>query len=167
MLRNKKLFTLTTLVILIWGVIGYKIYRQIEGNSEMAVHQRLDRVKQAIPQNNLSLLLSYEDPFLKHVIIKSPEPKHQSNVQPTVRKRQVQPVVNQAPIIDWSKLAYYGLMSNASRKVKTGIVRFDNNDFFVREGETLDIFTVLEVGSDSIKMGLGNTVRYIKKEKNN
>ena len=167
MLRNKKLFILTTLVILIWGVIGYKIYRQIEGNSEMTLHQRPDPVKQTISQNNLSLLLSYEDPFLKHVIIRRPEPKHQSSMQPAVRRRQVQPIINQTPIIDWSKLSYYGLMSNASRKVKTGIVRFDNNDFFVREGETLDIFIVLEVGSDSIKMGLGNTVKYIKKEKNN
>jgi hypothetical protein len=164
MLKSKKTFSLLMLVVFIWGIIGYKVYSQLT-DTVMIASEPL-QIKKYIGNStdSMHLVFSYPDPFLKNVNVKRTEPKHIVRVS-SVQARQTPSVTKATFVIDWSQVKYFGVMSNASRAVKTGIVHFDNNDFFVREGDKIDVFSVLDVRADSIKLGCGNSTQYIRKQK--
>lgn len=164
MLKNKKTVGLLLLVVIIWGVIGYKIYSQLTDDAVVTIQESTTMKKSDYPADeSIHLAFSYADPFLKNVMTKRVESKH--TIQKTrLQSKRIKVEAKSVPIIDWSLLKYYGVMNNASRSVKTGIVRFDDDDFFVREGDRVDIFTVLDVRDDSIKLGCEKTMRYIRKQ---
>lgn len=164
MLKNKKTVGLLSLVVIIWGIIGHKIYSQLTDDAVVTVQRTLPPKKYADNSDeNIHLVFSYADPFLKNVTIKTVV--QQRTIQKvTLQSKKTLVEAKPTPVIDWSLVKYYGVMSNASRAVKTGIVRFDSEDFFVRVGDRVDIFTVLDVQGDSIKLGCQNSIRYIKKQ---
>lgn len=164
MLKNKKTVGLLSLVVIIWGIIGHKIYRQLTDDAVVTVQRTLPPKKYTDnPDEYVHLAFSYADPFLKNVIVKTAVRQH-SIKKITLQSKKTMFEAKPVPVIDWSLLKYYGVMSNATRAVKTGIVHFDSEDFFVREGDRIDIFTVLDVREDSIKLGCESSMRYIKKQ---
>jgi len=163
MLKNKRLLILLIMVILIWGVIGYKVYKHLEGDSVIDIQRPPRTMKQELPKESMRLSLKYADPFLKNVIVKKGVEKR--SILTAMRKQSVKATTTSVPVhIDWSRLKYFGMMRNSSRQLKTGIVRVDNNDVFVREGEQVDIFTILDIGVDSIKVKHSLEIKYIRKE---
>jgi hypothetical protein len=163
MLKSKKTFGLLLLVVIIWGIVGYKIYSQLTDDAVMTIREvALPGSYSDSVDESMHLAFSYADPFLKNVTVKKVE--FQRIIHKVTRPNKMPVIAKSAPVINWSLVKYYGLMSNASRAVKTGVVRFDEEDFFVREGDHVDIFTVLDVRKDSIKLGFDNSIRYIRKQ---
>jgi hypothetical protein len=161
-LKNKKLLILSILVIGIWGVIGYRIYDQVQEDTPATVRPSRTPMQTVAKTNTYTLSLSYPDPFLRQQV--KPVAAAKKSVTPKVQR----PVVAAAPsvIINWSLLQYMGMISNATRKKKTAIVRYNGNDYIVGEGEKIDGFNVLEVHADSIRFGMDSQTKYIKKKNN-
>lgn len=164
MLRSKKTVGLLLLAVIVWGIIGYKIYSQLANSDVETVRKRAQMKKNSDnTAERLQFSLSYADPFLKNVMVEKVEPKRAIQ-KVTLQAKRIPIQTKPVQLIDWSLLKYYGVMNNASRAVKTGIVRFDGEDFFVREGDRVDVFTVVDVRDDSIKLSFENSMRYIKKQ---
>lgn len=164
MLRNKKTVGLLLLVVIVWGIIGYKIYSHLASSDFGTVRKQTQmRKKNDNTAERLHFSLSYADPFLKNVTVEKVE-LQRAIQKVTLQAKRIPIETKPVQLIDWSLLKYYGVMNNASRAVKTGIVRFDEEDFFVREGDRVDIFTVVDVRDDSIKLRFENSTRYIKKQ---
>ncbi|MBT1710553.1 hypothetical protein KK062_20075 [Fulvivirgaceae bacterium PWU5] len=161
-LKNKKLLILSVLVVGIWGIIGYRIYDQMQDDAPVAVRPSRTPVQTVAETNTYTLSLSYPDPFLRQQV--KPVVAVKKSVAPKVQR----PVVATAPsvMINWSLLQYRGMISNATRKKKTAIVQYSGKDYIVGEGEEIDGFKVLEVHADSIRFGMDSQTKYIKKKVN-
>jgi hypothetical protein len=161
--NNKKLLILIVLVTAIWGLIGYKVYIQLR-EEPIAVHTVSNRfIADTTRREDYTLLLSYQDPFLKKTGKKKTELKT-TTIPQTPKKRTTPVTLPPRVMVDWTKIKYLGVMNNTSRQVKTVAIRLDGNDHFVKEGEAIDGFKILEVRPDSVKVGIEGTVKYIKRD---
>jgi hypothetical protein len=163
LLRNRKLLILSVLVIAVWGLVGYRIYNQLDEAPEpKPEHTSRMQAQTVAAANTYVLALSYPDPFLRQQLKPAATKKTASG--PRIQR----PVVHATPslMINWSVLRYLGVMSNATRKKQTAIVRYNGSDFIVGIGGEIDGFKVLEIYGDSIRIGMETQTKYIKKEAN-
>lgn len=161
-LKNKKLLILSVLVVGIWGIIGYRIYDQMQEDGPVTVRPSRKPVQTVAAVDTYTLALSYPDPFLRQQV--KPVVAVKKSVTPKVQR----PAVVAAPsiMINWSLFQYSGMIGNATRKKKTAIVLYNGKDYIVGEGEEIDGFKVLEVYADSIRFGMDSQTKYIKKKVN-
>lgn len=143
MLKNKKLvYLLLPLVLVIWGLIFYRIYANLHGKPKSPsfskqITKEIDvRDKEEIPQ----LSLNYPDPFLKNTSISSGEkktnPKHPDNL--------VSP-------INWPMITYRGMLRSEQAKHNvTGFLRVGTTDMLVHMGDVARELAVLRIAKDSI-----------------
>jgi len=160
-MKNKKLTMLLVLVACIWGTIGYKVISQLNEDDLSPIEPRRF-VAKGVSESKVeyTLSLSYVDPFLKKVTSSSEPVKRRIVKQPVKVEPTVPPI-----IIDWSVVQYFGLVNNNTRKSKTASVKINANEYFVREGEMVDGFSVGIINVDSIKMMFGTSSKFIKRNK--
>jgi hypothetical protein len=157
-MKNKKLSILLILVAGIWGTIGFKIYQRLTDEPEKSRPQNRRITSDTVKQEVYSLLLSYDDPFLKKKIVQ-PKPRVKKEIKIT------QPI-NVVPqiTIDWSKIQYFGVLYNASKRIPTAAIKIGSTEYFVKEGSSVEGFVVSEILSDSIKFSIQNQSKYIKRQ---
>lgn len=150
---------LLVLVLVVWGTIGYKLYSGLQEGDDAVTFTPKRFVGDTVQHEEYTLKLDYDDPFLKNGT------KKNTAHAPRSIRRQEKPSAVPAVIIPWESIRYFGMLQNTSRKNKTVSVKFNEEDVFLREGEEVGGFTVLEIQRDSLKMGYGTYTKYIRKEK--
>ena len=163
--QNKKVVILVVLVLGIWGTIAARIIMGLteEEVVDMPILRNLS--KDTVQTVSYDLALSYDDPFLKRdrkVSVTSP------SAAVVRHKIKMQTPAPPAPeiVIPWNLIQYSGLIYNSTRKSKTAAIILADKEYFLREGEELENFKVLEILSDSIKVGYSTSkqFKYIKKK---
>lgn len=146
-MKNKKLtYILVPLVILIWGLIVYKVISGIKEDGPLdKVYQTLalDNRKETI--DTFVLKTNYEDPFLKeknhyrgHTAINQPKNKQQS-------------VPNASVIPINYEVQYFGIISNLKNKNKLGLIKIQGKDFLIKEGDlSLNNLKIYKIYKDSV-----------------
>lgn len=140
MLKNKKItYLLIILVILIWGLVFYKIYSKFGGGKrvERSLLKSVGTIENSKGDIIFALILDYPDPFLKagglvdnHPVIAGSNPQKQTIVWPTVE--------------------YRGCVVLSNKKECTGLLKIQNSDLLVKQGKEYFGVKIRTITKDSI-----------------
>ncbi|HEX3008688.1 MAG TPA: hypothetical protein VHO90_13840 [Bacteroidales bacterium] len=146
-MKNKKLiYFLMPMVLLVWGLIFYRVYMGLENNDKESYGQLSynSGKKEDVKQDTFVLIASYKDPFLDG---KTEVARVVSSGQ-VLEKRAI--VQSSMPLVI-PDIQYYGLISNAKNKGKIGLIKFQGKDCFLREGDVSDLrLKVIRLLKDSV-----------------
>lgn len=164
MKKNKKwIFILLTLVILIWGHIGWTIYQQFKGQEKsenIADYLTPKRLNSSQKVEEYKLLLSYSDPFLK----KTHQPKIKESA--TMNKKENVPIQYFSPQkteSPWPKITYKGNITNASTGRTVAVLSVNKHNGLLSVGEKLQNISVEAIHHDSIFLKKQNEVKWVRK----
>ena len=156
MKNRKSLYILVPLVVVVWGLLFWKVFWS-SSTSPVEVKPTRFLEKSARfdgKEEDRVLILNYQDPFLKEqrtvrdaVPVTSPEP---------LRQR-----LNRVPM--WPEIYYFGLVKNRSETGSLALLEINGRRCFVREGETVDVVKCLAIHADSIGVQLNNEQKYIER----
>lgn len=163
-MANHRLVILIVIVLGVWGTIGYQLYSGFIHSPVKINSSKLNVSGPSVQNNQYNLTFEYTDPFLK------PEVRKMTVPRVSEKKRTEHSEVKQGQLrifIDWSKIEYLGVIHNASQNIPVATVRIFGNEFYVRENEKIDIFTIVKILNDSIQLSVQNELMYIKRNKKN
>lgn len=146
-MKNKKLiYILIPLVMLVWGLIFYKIYLKIKGpadddikiysvGKEIIVDNQVDTIK---------LMLYYRDPFLSYSfhLVSRRTPGFGSSLLNSDKKKK--------PDFIWPEIKYDGMIVNSKTKRKTGLINFEKSSLLVQEGDLVKGYKIVKLFADSV-----------------
>lgn len=148
-MKNKKLiYILLPLVIAIWGLIILRFIKQahpfhgklVEKESALAIKGLI------IDRDTSILILKYRDPFLSGVSRRNVDRVFSETI---FRNTENLTSVPKA-IISIPDTKYYGLVVNPKSRNKLGLMKIDNKDFLVQEGDVISGERVLKLHPDSV-----------------
>ncbi|NJK96556.1 MAG: hypothetical protein HC905_18015 [Bacteroidales bacterium] len=159
-MKNKKfIYILLPLVLLVWGAIIYKVFLEgKDNNAVLAISKPKILTENSALQDTFTLFCDYRDPFLgqgasKSALSNSDRFKNkQSNSQNTVERLILQDI------------RFYGLISNAKDKKKIGLMKHQNKEILIREGEVLNNeIKILRLFTDSLVFSFQNRKQTVKR----
>ncbi|MGB0177133.1 MAG: hypothetical protein ACPF9D_08200 [Owenweeksia sp.] len=160
MKKKGQMVILAPLVLIIWGVIGYRIYKAVKGNSEVSVVTApvLPAKKAEVETKAYELALNYDDPFLKNTRRYVPPPVNNGTPAPAAAQRnkpKVIKTVTKIPV-QWPKVVYHGLISHKGDKTTLFLVvsSLDSVSWphFMEVGDVSNDLKLLKAFPDSIWM---------------
>ena len=158
MKSKKSAYILLPIVLIVWGIIFYRIYSGIDDNELISVNHAIPAdLKIEMTPSEYSLFLNYNDPFLKNTvrILTSPETQSQ--------KQSMLPKAKTAEDIKLPELQYTGMIRNAKNKHKIALLTIDQVSYMMKSGESQQNVTLLKVWNDSIQVEMGKKNFYIKR----
>jgi hypothetical protein len=164
-MKNKRLtYVLLPLVLLIWGIIFYKIFTHGKDDNEGFVESNIRKTnKKDASVDSFVILANYRDPFLD----RSYRPAlRTADMQNNMNNRTGLNMKPQPVNIIFPDLQYYGLIANPKNKQKVGLIKMNNKDFILKEGESADDVKVLRLFNDSVMLTYMNNKKTIKKNNN-
>ena len=159
-------------VLLVWGLVAYRIISSLN-NDEPAYNNVFSNVvpmEEDVQPESFSLRLDYRDPFLTG----RPRKRAQRSVidtdiatpvaQPVTPAVQ-QPEPDPEPVMDWSPLAYVGLIQrsgSSNNQAPVALVSINGSSRMVKTGDEIDGYAFTAVTKDSLMVTYGqfSTVIY-------
>jgi hypothetical protein len=161
-MKNKKLlYILLPAVILIWGMI---IYRVLNGSkSEMPATGDVLKNNTSVigvSDDSFSLSAAYPDPFraepVKHSVLAAG-----SSVplkQPAKEKKTLPPVN-----ASWPQVTYNGVIKNQQSKKELAMVQVNGQSSFMKAGDVTNDVQLLKIFRDSIQVQYGKEKKIVHK----
>lgn len=149
-MKNKKLtYLLIPLVAVVWGLIFYKIYLQVNG-ADKDVQPFTVKNGNAVPvvPDTIHLKLNYRDPFLSYSFNRERIKSHAFGAS-----LQANIPGNKKPEFIWPSIKYGGMIANSKTKRKTGLLNFENASYLVKEGDLMKGYKVIRLFADSVYIG--------------
>jgi len=140
--KNKKsIYILLPLVIIIWGAVFWKLLKGGQGKilPPPAVNIT-NTVKEAENKEHTTLLLNYEDPFLK--TLKGTRQESNAN--------EVKQVVAVNRVVMWPMFEYNGMIRNNTSNKAVGMLKLNGKNYLVQNGDWIEGLFVEAVFPDSI-----------------
>ncbi len=161
-MKNKKLtYFLVFIILIVWGIIIYRIFDSVGGNDEDNLQTTSAKtVKEpyndfTIPKDTTHLLLNYRDPFglvkFKDTVKLTVENHHKSMGPLTVK-----------PAINWSFIKYSGYILNPASKKLIALVSINGKNETLSEGDTKDNVRLIKNMRDSIKISFNGNTKFIQ-----
>ncbi|TWI94534.1 hypothetical protein JN11_04644 [Mucilaginibacter frigoritolerans] len=161
-MKNKKLtYVLGLAVLVVWGMIIYRVFNAAADNNDDATtvsnapQKKEPYNDETIVKDTTHLLLNYRDPFS---LIKLKD-----TAELPVKKilsRNMIPVPAK-PAFNWGFIRYAGYIRNPATKKLVAMVSINGkNEMFV-EGQTKDQVKLLKNLRDSIKISYSGKVKFI------
>lgn len=147
-------------VLLIWGLIFYKIVSAVWGDDEPLPVTTAPQTEKAyndfeFKKDTTKLNLHYRDPFKLSSVHTADTTKR----QPVTRARIIPAP---APVrIDWSFIKYSGYIANPVTKKIISILTINGKSAMLREGESAGQVKLLKNLRDSVKISFKNKTQYI------
>jgi hypothetical protein len=154
-------YLLGVVVLLIWGMIFYKVITAARAGDDTIPAPPAAHLKEKtyddfeVKKDTTRLALNYHDPFKLSAF-------HMMNTArrlPAV-KVKVMPLSVPARIV-WSFIKYSGYIANPATKKIISILVINGRSTMVNEGETTEKVKLLKNMRDSIKVSFHNKVQYI------
>lgn len=153
---------LLPLVLVIWGLIGWKIYAAMNGNDESpAMHKESNgfAAKAKTISDSIILIANYRDPFLgkqneTHRVKSNPVA---SSIAKPIKTETPKPV--RADL----KINYYGLVKRNSDSKAVGFLSINGNSCFVQSGQIIDEIKILRLWKDSVELQNGKEKKIVRK----
>ncbi len=155
-MKNKKaLYILLPVVIVVWGIIAFKIFGHLDKKEPVPL---ILENTQTVQENNIvpdtfNLIYDYKDPFLNK---KSPAKK---NVSKRVKK-----VKTENERIVWPDILYTGRMVNQSTNKSLVSLTINGKEWIFNIGDQKDNITLLKTYDDSVKVKYEQETKYIHKQ---
>ncbi|MCA6363624.1 MAG: hypothetical protein IM638_11355 [Bacteroidetes bacterium] len=163
-MKNKRTtYLLMAVVAAIWGLIGWKIWKGLQGDDDFNVEP--ETVLNAKNKNTLSdsfeLILNYRDPFLDKPVaaVTSASVSTQS-----VPKQTVVAAPKPEPVTSsWPEIRYGGLVKRTGQEKSAAFVSVNGNSEIVVPGQKIGDITITRIWRDSVEVMRGKEKRMIKK----
>lgn len=162
-MKNKKLrYILIPAVVIIWGLVLYKVFSYTDDTPEFNFNSNIDN---EILQNNsvvdtFSLIADYRDPFLgNQSTFKSYSPSIESSNNNTQNKSvEIKKTNNQQTVtnIRWPQVKYGGLVINQNSDKKVGIMQLNGKKHLIEENKDYDNITIQRIFEDSVLISYMN-----------
>ena len=154
-MKNKKAtYALGLAVLVVWGLILYRVFYLGKENSGQGfgntapVYPKETLNDYSIPPDTAKLQLNYRDPF------GGPPPPDTARIPvakiPSPLNRAVVPI--KPPAQDWGFIRYSGFVKNPGSKRLVAMVNIRGKDLMMSEGETAEDVRLLKNLQDSIKV---------------
>nr|WP_299339488.1 hypothetical protein [Allomuricauda sp.] len=131
MTKNTKTYALLTVVLIIWGIIGYRIFATLSPDPEessLVAVQDFRPIEMA-KRDTFSIKADYRDPFLG--TLEASKPK---------KTGKPKPVKKEIPTID---VQYTGSMFDGSTKKRIFFVTINGQQFLLEKGKSAAGVTVM------------------------
>lgn len=158
-MKNKKLTYLLGLVVLVvWGMIIYRVFNAVSGNDDSLPAAPLKIAKEAyndfsLPKDTTHLLLNYRDPF---GIV-----KQKDTDKVVVRRFAERKIPVQVKPMDWGFIRYSGYMLNPATKKLITLVSINGQNITLSEGQTKSDVKLIKNLRDSIKIIYAGKTKFI------
>jgi hypothetical protein len=147
-------------VLLIWGMIFYKLINAAWGDDDVLPaptvhHQEKVYDDFAVKKDTAKLTLNYRDPFKLSIA---------PTIDTTKRPAVVKSKMISSPIpakTDWSFIKYSGYIANPTTKKIISILVINGRSAMLSEGETAENVRLLKNMRDSVKISFKNKIQYI------
>lgn len=154
-MKNKKqIYILLPVVLLVWGIIGYRIFSAMSGDSDEPVSFNSPTsawVDNAEVDVDYELNLDYSDPFLKNTARWKSSSVQSNNPNKVVVKPKIKKVVKAIPLA-WPAIRYNGLIRKTNDKSTLYIIEINGRSNFMSLGEELEQLKLLKAYRDSIQV---------------
>lgn len=150
--RKKAIWILGPAVLLIWGLIIYKVVSSLSGPSQDNVSVQAAPVAPRTVDTVHPLLLNYPDPFLRKEAPR-PAPSAAPSVKaapvknPPQRKKEEKKEVQRARPV----LRYHGRVENTASKDERHLVLVNGQSHIVTLGQEVDGVALKRVYADSVE----------------
>jgi hypothetical protein len=157
-MKQKKMTNiLGLLVLLVWGLIIYRVVMSMAGDNGARAPALQPLVKEAYndysaTKDTCKLRLNYRDPF-------SAAPKD-TVVLPKLRSLG-KPAALPQPVINWGAIKYSGFIRNPKSHKLLAIMVVNGKNIMLAEGEIADEVKLLKNLKDSVKISYKNKTRFI------
>jgi len=159
-MKNKGLtYVLGLVVLVVWGMIIYRIFLAVKADDEPL--QSSTSLKKevfndyTIPKDTTKLLLNYRDPFA------APKPE-EKEISPD--KHAIQKVFSSVPIrppVNWNQIKYSGYIHNPGSKKLIAMMNINGKELMMSEGETADQVKLIKNLKDSVKVSYQGATKFI------
>lgn len=160
-MKNKKtVYVLILMVIIVWGMIFYRIYSALSDDSEPIIAP-VTKVKEpyddyAIAKDTSHLQPRYRDPF------GLAPAKDTATVSTTPKNRQLSTPLTAGPGINWAAINYMGYIRNPGSKKLIAIMHINGKEVMLTEGENAEQVKLLRNLRDSIKISYHGQTKFLK-----
>lgn len=158
-MKNKMTtYVLIFFVLLVWGIIGYRLFDAMNNNDNVPFNPHIELKETyndfTVKKDTGSLSLNYRDPFgmvTKDTIEKIP-------LRSVPRK-----VINAAikPTVNWNMIKYSGYIRNPNSKKLIAIMNINGKTIMLSEGESAEQVQLLKNARDSVKVSYKNQTKFI------
>ncbi len=153
MKKKGQIAILLTLVLAIWGYIGFKIFSNLSdfGEPDTSPTYNLPNLKSADGKKEIYQLdLNYKDPFLK------PKSK-QNNASPAgnqIKKAKIEKkiVKPKKKIIQWPAINFKGSVENKNGEPPLYIVEINRVNYFYKLHDVFQELKLIKAAADSIQL---------------
>ncbi|HNU34432.1 MAG TPA: hypothetical protein PKN75_12670 [Bacteroidia bacterium] len=162
-MKNKKaVFILLPAVLVLWGIVFYRIYNAVNPTENVyVISKSVDAPNQTslITTDTFQLINNYPDPFMKTVLVSRSKINRSSKVSNVRSKAAVNSNIVFPTII------YNGIIKNNNSKKVFAMLNVNGKDYLLQQGNNVENLKLIKINPDSVLMALGSFSKYIKREK--
>jgi len=157
--KNKKLtYLLGLIVLVVWGMIIYRVFEAIGGGDDNNASIATKPIKEAyndfsIPKDTTHLMLNYRDPFGLT--------RQRDTTQRIARRPAERKAVAVVKPMDWGFIRYSGYMLNPGTKKLIALVSINGQNTTLAEGQTQYHVKLIKNLRDSIKISFQGKTKFI------
>ena len=171
-MKNKKLtYVLISGVIVIWGLIIYRIFSGLEPEKELPTINP-ETMVQNEPATKISdsfgITVDYSDPFLDRKILSfrssssTPVSRRSVRTQPVRRPPAPPKTESQPERLKWPEVIYSGVIENDKGTI-VALMAINNQDFLMQAGHEKEGIKVEKIYEDSVKLTYNGEIKVISK----
>lgn len=162
-MKNKKLlYVLIPAVLLLWGVIIYKIFNVVNGSKSEEVYKS-SFIENSDDENlidTFSIHPNYRDPFLGKIVKKSsPSENKVPNINPNpIAQKKATPTSTV-----WPTLVYSGLIKNQKSNKTLALVQINGQAHIMKIADIEAEVELTKIFRDSIEVKFQKEKRFVRK----
>jgi type II secretory pathway component PulC len=158
---KKGIYIMLPLVLLIWVMIIYKIYKTVNGSDDNAIVQFQDTPASSakLALDTFTLIANYRDPFLGKIVNDYSERKTNIN---TGSSKNLAPIPTKT-ITPWPSINYMGIIKNQKSSKQNALIQVNGKELVLKEGDKTDGLILRKIQKDSVEFIREKETRYFKK----
>lgn len=150
-------YLLIALVVLIWGLVIYRVVQGMGGDTPTGVAVRQpEKLKPVVVVDTFSLMANYPDPFVDQPdsVVDEPNPAKDPHRFPpgTLASPVGMPQGFNGPVFNISDLLYVGFIGNSSTRKRTAIIRYKGAEYTVKEMDKIEGIKILKIAAGAIQV---------------
>lgn len=164
-MKNKKLlYILIPIVLLVWGVIIYRIFNVVNGSGSNEV-RKSSFVENTVNENlidTFSIHPNYRDPFISK---RAKKTTFENKITSTIIKPDlIKKVTNTVPLSNkWPSIVYNGLIKNEKSNKQLALVQINGQSNILQLGNVAEGVELTKIFRDSIEVKFNSEKRFIRK----
>ena len=165
--KNKNaIYVLIPAVLLIWGIIFYKIFINIDDVSKKTVDTTSHSPKDGIikTREHFSLYVDYNDPFLRERATNEQKEKRQKGMKESQKNRTSRRRISHRN--RWPDIKYKGVIRNRNKDESIVLIEINKQKYLFHKGDTIKEVFLKSFTEDSARLIFQNDQRVLSKNKN-